>query len=481
MALFDQFLGSLLPEDGTVDQVLTEHASTRSIMRLAQALLFRNKGRDAEDAAVIIRWSLKHQYRDKNEGTYGMWKTSAVGDRRDQNWREFVGCDLIIIYEKYRHVLEDTLLAEIRTSLIAAARGAMERDVRAEYTNISIMSAFLMDYVGTTFSLDDLRRGGLKKARDVYALFQRHGTFSEYNSPTYYGVTLVALALWREMASEEIKGMGISLEESLWEEIAEVYNPHLRNMAGPYFRGYGMDMTKYYAIAGIWIAVALDSEALAPLPKGPAAKDNEMSNIAPIYHLGLAVPKHVLSGLKSFESRPFVDKLVPNKYPGDTLKRVTSAIYSDWMMGGLWGSRRSWNQIKPGTIHWVNSDSETEWLLVPGDGNTDVLVTPGSMAVYHAGKPFTDLSIYVYARDISEDNFLKDKWIFGGMELAIDSELPRSMYKIVDHSMLYSECAISEGYPAVMKVTFRVPSGWAPADPLLVISPVKQARDDGKL
>ena len=362
-SLFQGFIVSEFPSGKTVNQIMTNEVSLRSMTRLAEALLFRNEGDDLENAEKILRWILKNQYTDAKSEYYGMWKTNVLNDRHDQNWREFIGCDLIIIYNFYQQLLPADLLESIKSGLIHAAKGALKRNVGADYTNISVMSAFLMDYVGNTFDINDLKVGGLKKANEIYALFNRHQTFSEYNSPTYYGVTLIGLALWRELASGQVKKMGLELEEALWTEIGSNYHPRFRNLTGPYFRAYGMDMRKYYSIAGIWIAVALDAEKLAPLPRGKGVKEEELSNIAPILHLGLSIPKSVLLALKDFTAGELTERLVPSKITGDTLKRITTMVSPNWTMGGLWGNLRVWNQIKAGTIHWQNSNSETEWLL----------------------------------------------------------------------------------------------------------------------
>jgi hypothetical protein len=472
-SLFEGFVFSEFPTGKTVKQFITGDAGLRGATRLAQALLFRNNPGDKENAIEILIWILKNQHTDEKSENFGMWKTNVTNDRLDKNWREFIGCDLILIYEGYKDILPAQLLADIKNGLIRAAKGARTRDVGADYSNISIMSAFLMDYAGATFQIDELKKAGLKKAREIYQLFQRHQTFSEYNSPTYYGVTLIAIALWRELGSEELKKMGTELESSMWHEIASNYNPKLKNFVGPYFRAYGMDVKKYYAITSIWIALAVDQEILAPLPRGAGEKLGELSNISTIMHLGLSIPKDVLSQLKEFDTPRFLDRLVPSKIAGDTLKHVTAVVNEEWMMGGLWGNRRAWNQIKTGTIHWISSGDVIEWLLVPGEGTTNVRVSNTTMQIYRSDEKSTRFSVYVYAKDLAEKNFTEKLWRFPAMELFIQSKLKRSFARITDRNTVYEECGISEEYPAVMKITFQIPSSWKNEDPLLEITPIK--------
>ena len=473
--VFEDFINDEIPTGKKITEVLTNKTSLRSKTRLAEALLFRNKAGDKENAAEILTWILKNQHRDENTKIYGIWKTNIDDDKFDQNWREFIGCDLIIIRQKYSHLLPEDIQKEIEVGLVHAARGALKRNVGADYTNISIMSAFLMDYVGTEFNREELKMAGLKKAHDVFNLYQSHKTFSEYNSPTYYGVTLVAIALWRELAlSPEIKQMGQTLEKEFWHEATTFYNANLQNMPGPYFRGYGMDMQKYFSIMGIWIAIAVDNEKQAPMPTttdGP--KYGEMSNIAPIFNLGLSIPKADLAALKEFTEPRFLSRTVPNKYLGDSLKLVTAMINKDWMMGGVWGNRRIWNQIKTGAIHWKTADGDIAWLLVPGNGKANVKVSKTTMSVYLADPKATHIELYISVESAVADSFTDKVWTLPSMTMNVNTTLKRMPVEKVDSSLFEKEQAVSESCSNVIKVVYEVPASWDAAKPLLDITPKK--------
>ena len=472
-SLLDQYLDTYFPAGIPMDQVLTDLASLRNTTRLAEALLFRNHPGDRENAVTILRWILKNQHTDESNDSYGLWKTNLQKDRLDQNWREFIGCDLILIFHNYQQILPADLVADIRTGLIYAAHGALRRNVTAEYSNISSMNAFLMNFVGNEFQIDELKNGGLKKAHEINTLYNRYHTFSEYNSPTYYGVTLIGFALWRQLSNGEMKTMGSYLENSIWNEIASNYQPRLRNLTGPYFRSYGMDMQKYLSITGLWMAVALDDKNLAPIPKTDGAKEDELGNLAPILHLGLSIPEKVLPLLKENNEVRVIDRMVPDHAFGDTLKRVTAAIHPDWMMGGIWGSRRVFAQIKTGTIHWQNGSGESEWLLVPGEGTTNVRVTKTKMSVFKNAAASREFTIYLYARDVSLFYFSEKWWKFSTMKFEVKSLL-KIEYKIVtDPAILHHVCELSENYPAVMKITLHIPSDWKNEQPLVEITPTR--------
>lgn len=471
--LFEDFINDEIPTGKTIAEVLTNRTSFRTKTRLAEALLFRNKAGDKENAAEILVWILKNQHRDENTKIYGIWKTNIDDDKFDQNWREFIGCDLIIIREKYSHLLPRDILKEMEVGLVHAARGALKRNVGADYTNISIMSAFLMNYVGTEFNIEELKTAGLKKAREIVGLYQSHKTFSEYNSPTYYGVTLVAIALWRELAlSPEMKQMGQTLEVAFWHEATTFYNANLKNMPGPYFRGYGMDMQKYFSIMGIWIAIAVDNEKQAPMPPttdGP--KYGEMSNIAPILHLGLSIPKADLAALKSFTEPRFISRTVPNKYLGDSLKQVTMLMQKDWMMGGVWGNRRVWNQIKTGAIHWKTPDGDIGWLLVPGSGTTKVKVSKTDMSLYLADAKATKIELFVSVKGALVDSFTDNVWTLPAMTMNINTALKRKTVEKIDSALFEKEQAVSDHCANVIKIVYEVPASWDATKPLLEITP----------
>lgn len=472
--LFDEFLADEIPTGVNVEDVLTDNTSLRSKTRLAEALLFRNATGDKENAVVILQWILKNQHQDESTKIYGIWKTSINNDKFDQNWREFIGCDLIIIRNKFRHLLPENIIKNIETGIIHAAKGAFKRNVAPDYTNISIMSAFLMEYVGTEFGLEEIKNAGLKKARDIFKLYQTNKTFSEFNSPTYYGVTIIGLGLWRELAfSKEIQEMGKTLERDFWHETTIFYNPNLKNMPGPYFRAYGMDMTKYFAITGTWIALAVDDEKLAPLPPTKGPKYGEMSNLAPIFNLGLSIPKTDLTKLKSFSKPQFITRNVPNHYKGDSIKKVSAMINKEWMMGGLWGNKRVWEQIKTGTIHWKTLDGDVAWLMTLGDGKTNVKVSETSMSIFANDTQPNSFEVFIYVKNITNEAFNDNIWNLSGMTLNLKTDLKILKTEVVESKDFNNLLAISENIGSVLKVTFEIPTNWDISKPLVAITPKK--------
>ena len=62
------------------------------------------------------------------------------------------------------------------------------------------MHGFLWTWAGRKLNKPEWISGGEQFCNAVFAEFSKHGTFQEYNAPTYYGVDLYGLGLWRAYA-----------------------------------------------------------------------------------------------------------------------------------------------------------------------------------------------------------------------------------------------------------------------------------------
>jgi len=475
--LVDTFLLDEMPIGKNLSDILSDQTSIRSKTRLAQSLLFRNEIGDLEKATYILNWILSHQHKDETKRIFGSWKTNVTNDRLDENWREFVGCDLIIILENYRKLLSPELISSIENSLYLAAKGAFTRNVGGEYTNISIMSSFLLDYVGALKKDSLLSMAGLKKAEEIFNLYHSNKSFSEFNSPTYYGVSMIGLALWRKYAvHDDIKKMGMNLENKLWNETVTFYHPNLKNMAGPYFRAYGMDMQQYFSIIGLWISIALDDETKAPMPLVKGPKYGEMSNISSILHLGLSIPQTVLDQLNNSKKKVLIQKSIPNKYKGDPLKMVTMQMDEHWMMGGLWGNLRKWEQIKSGTIHWLNKNNEINWLMILGDGKTNVKIVDKKIDIYPSQEKIQTMELFIYSSEQNPETFKNKNWSLSNIQLKLKTQLKKLNAEKIDEFIAFEKIGISENIKNIYRITFKIPDTWELNKKLLSIKPVRIRR-----
>jgi len=142
-------------------------------------------------------------------------------------------------------------------------------------------------------------------------------------------------------------------------------------------------------------------------------------------------------------------------------------------MGGLQGNRRIWNQIKAGTIHWLSEEGDIAWLLVPGDGKTNVVVDKNKMTILKADQNLTSFELCIYAKHIHADRFSRGIWSLPGMQLKIKTGLPLPRVVEVPTQMLQSEYALSEQLPYLIKLVFEVPPIWKSDKAMLQIRPKK--------
>jgi hypothetical protein len=118
------------------------------------------------------------------------------------------------------------------------------------------------------------------------------------------------------------------MEATLWNDIAPLYNPLLRNISGPYDLPYGMDMESYLAIVGVWMRTVLDAK-MAPLPTIAATTDDvaDVWYAPPLTILGTRTQPEALAKMKKFDGEHPVHKQI-------TERRVATWIGRDVIFGG---------------------------------------------------------------------------------------------------------------------------------------------------
>lgn len=263
----------------------------------------------------------------------------------DPNWRQFIGTTF--------RLMERTWGLDLRAPIELAVAGEPPDRVSPGYSNIALMKAWLED---------DERFG-----RDVVARFEEHGAFEEYGSPTYYGIDLYALALWREHPPTPwFAEAGERVEAALWRDVARWYHPGLRNLCGPYSRAYGMDMTRHVALLGLWL----------PDPVHP---DLDRQSIDHGHDLTMAPMIEVLG--RRTEPLDSDHGLVSQRITDDRV--ATGWVGERAMLGGEDGGRwRAQGQYHPATAHWRHDDGTVGWARVRSPARLDAAVfEPGVLEV----------------------------------------------------------------------------------------------------
>ncbi|KAJ5474354.1 hypothetical protein N7475_003920 [Penicillium sp. IBT 31633x] len=255
----------------------------------ATQLLARNGPGDVAKAVRIFDNVISGQYLDPSKQWYGNYQQAPSEPEPgtlkypddgpysswDPNIRDFVGCAWIVALNDYGHLLPPATVSRVEQSLYIAAKGDLYRvgGVAGDnsypcYSNPWLMRTILQNWVGARVGDANLTRSGETFAQEIYDLWSMHHTLSEFNSPTYAGVAMWALALWNQYGTSDslLKRYGPEMLESSWNELAQLYNANLKNLAGPWDRSYGYDMKAYASLIGavIWGVVGRDQ---APVPQ----------------------------------------------------------------------------------------------------------------------------------------------------------------------------------------------------------------------
>jgi hypothetical protein len=391
--------------------------SIRGSVWYAFGLLMRDRAGDKARAVRVIDTILHYQFDAPERIFHGTFfrapeEPYPPGDAviwrdYDPNWREFIITVLALVLLEYAERLPDTLVAKINVAIRQAVAGARARGLSAAYTNIALMYAFMLCFAGKRFDEPTWFEEGEQMAREVERLFKQHGAFAEYNSPTYYGVDLYALALWRSYPalSPLLARLGEEMESLLWRDIAQYYHADLRNLAGPYDRSYGMDMQRYIAVVGIWMRLAT-SKTLAPFPDTDRLFEHEHDiAFAPlIAFLGARVPLDALEHLRAFQGERQVEHVL-----ADSPRRVATAwLGKDRMIGGEFTSQTApqSNQLHPATIHWRIDAEKIGWARLFYLKPVDARASRNRLEIATT----SEIAFLVYAPGAHIEQIARDAW-----------------------------------------------------------------------
>lgn len=405
---------------------------------------------DLDRARRALERVLDHQLDAPGERFHGTWlrgphearPTAASVEWRDYdpNWREFIGTTLIIVATEFPEALDGDLGRRVDAALRLAVEGTLARGVDPSYTNIALMTAFLLQDAAVRLDEPAWDAPALRLAEQVLARFRVDGTFDEYNSPTYYGIDLYALALWRRYAHQPLlRAGGAEMEAGLWQDTARHYHAGLRNLAGPYDRSYGMDLRRYASGIGLWIWAAAGPD-LAPFPETGRpfrhAWDLALGPVVAV--LGAEVPDDALAHLTGFRGERQVDQVIVR----DPRRVATSWVGERLLVGAedVGGERGNLaDQFHPATVHWaVGSGADgggadggkagragdVGWIRLVSDLAVDARADGPSLALTCARHDGGDLALafQVRAPGLDPAGFTADRWVLPGLEATVRTE-----------------------------------------------------------
>ncbi|SKC81082.1 hypothetical protein [Krasilnikoviella flava] len=432
------------------DPVGDEHAPAGHLVRetawYALGLLMRDDADGAEPDADRARHALgrvlDHQIDAPGTRFHGTWlrspheeaPTAASVEWRDYdpNWREFVGTTLVVIATEFPEALDDDLRGRVDAALRRAVEGTLARDVDPSYTNIALLRSFLLQDAATRLGEPAWEAAAADLAEQVLERFRVDGAFDEYCSPTYYGIDLVALALWRRYARLPLlRAGGTELEAALWRDTAAHYHAGLRNLAGPYDRSYGMDLRRYASGVGLWIWLAAGPDA-APFP----ATDRPFRHA---WDLALGPLVALLGAEVPADAQPLLDGFRGPRQAAQVIARAPRRTATWWVgerllvgaedVGGVRGHLG--DQFHPATVHWhagrPGAGDDVGWARLVSDLAVDARADGPSLSLSCArhDRGDVDLTFQVRAPGAGAGAFTSRRWRVPGLDAVVtgDAEL----------------------------------------------------------
>ncbi|KAI0127822.1 hypothetical protein BJ170DRAFT_580964 [Xylariales sp. AK1849] len=387
---------------------------TRSSVWYAAGLLQRNQGNDVDEAVKIITSVIGDQEKNVSAQWYGDYtkypEQPTVGSAAykpviynswDPNWRGFIGTTFIVIYEEFKDILpsdvQDLILESMYNNTIGDSYrvgGVDDDNLYPSYSNPSLMRAVAAGWTGLKFNDSNMTASGEMYANQILDLFNINNTLSEFNSPTYVGVSIYALILWAKyMPADSVMGQnGERMIKQVWQTAAELYNANLKNLAGPWDRAYGYDTNQYLAIFSLYVWTLVGKEN-APISARPwamtHADDYEYAPLIAVlapFHDAL-IPNETIAnfltfpGEHTFETTAFAP-------PSDQVPRnITTWLSANLTIGAesfvedvVGGPRVDSTQWNPAVVQWSHFDGSVGFLtLYPTEDALAAVVTPGEL------------------------------------------------------------------------------------------------------
>lgn len=399
----------------------------------ALGLLARDAAGDHDRAVQVLHAVLAHQLDQPGAAWHGTWlrfpeepvpdQTSREWRDYDPNWREFIGCTLLLALDTAEDRLPVDLVAGIDRALDLAVAGSLARGVSPLYSNIALMAAFLQHAVGRRRGDAATASAGVDLMRQVLDAFEEHGAFEEYNSPTYYGIDLYALALWRRYGAEPATHeRACAVEIALWRDIAAHHHAGLQNLAGPYDRSYGMDLRDYSGAVGLWLWLAQGRRGeVYPDLDRPHQHQWDLGLGPSVALLGLPeLPPDVLGELEAFSGPRTVEQ------PIDGRRVARSVLEENLIVGAehVGGDRGNLHdQFHPLTAHW-RLPGGVGWLRLVSTLTIDVTAERAGDDAVDVGLRWSDggeLAFQVRAPGIDPAAISAERWELPGLTVAMET------------------------------------------------------------
>ncbi|KAJ8070823.1 hypothetical protein OCU04_001184 [Sclerotinia nivalis] len=412
---------------GTSGAVALRH-TTRSSAWYAIGLLARNQGSDVVEAERIIVNVINGQFKDPKAQWYGDYQQEPEEPELgspyyapemygswDPNWRGFIATAFIVGLEEFGSFISPEVTSLMLESLYNSTVGDSYRvggvdgdNLYPAYTNPSIMRAFVSGWTGHRLNDSNMTTAGENYAQQIIDLFDRANTLSEFNSGTYTGVSLFAMTLWAKYLPDDsvMKQRGASMIQYTWEAVSNLWHPQLLNVAGPWDRSYGFDMTKYLSLLALHIWNAVGKNKSSIIDKPYIMSHNSDFAYGPLFAIlsefhNSLIPASVIDALESFKGEHTFTSSTYSP-PFDLYPRnITAWLAKDISIGAetfnenvIGGPAKNQDTFNPALMQWNTGDGIGWLTLYATEMHVIAEAGPGSLNLtYPEGN---DTSIFTF-------------------------------------------------------------------------------------
>ncbi len=344
----------------------TKVHSVRSSLAYAAALFDSRKPEYRERAFDVLRAVIALQDQDKESETCGVWpysleeplatKISPV----DHNWADFSSVPIIGIINNHSDILPDDLKEKTQKALLLASQAIRKRDVRPDYTNISLMGLYVCYMTAGMYSDADLMDYARKRLKAFYDCTVLNKGFIEYNSPAYFKLSLdEVLRLKKHVVNSVDLAMLEFIYHTGWSVIARHYHQPTAQWAGPHGRAYSVLLGP---ATYNWLYTSSDGkinpETSVEFSKdqNPVLKHKIPADLLPLFTEpnlpGIQVDTFIRGGQK-IELNPLVSYQESDRGVWIETKEVTGKSYftNDFVLSSA-NQSSLWNQRRPLLAYW---------------------------------------------------------------------------------------------------------------------------------
>lgn len=342
------------------DMIHTLNAS----IEYAAALLYNNPARYRERALAIIGKVLSMQDTDSNSPTYGIWpyfleEPFEKMKAPDWNWADFIGKVLVHLLMDHKSAIPSGLAGEIEASLYHAAASIKRRNIGPDYTNISLMGAFVTIKAGELINNADLFDYGKRRLQKEVEFVKANGGFSEYNCPSYTVLALEELGrMMKYFHDSDCLKAAAELNEIGWAALANHFHSPTLQLSAPNSRAFSNIIGKHL-VSFIHIGTGM---------KLNLAASGEMQVKLLWNQIVIRCPQHYDSYFEPIKTPRFIKETF---YKGmDTISddeirvliekgtpELTAATYMNPHFSlGTFSLYDFWNQRRPLMAYWGTAD-----------------------------------------------------------------------------------------------------------------------------